>query len=48
MNERVRQECFTQSKGNMDASKKSREEGFTKRLEAFKLKMKRLYVFLLR
>lgn len=28
----------------MDASKKSREEGFTKRLEAFKLKMKRLYV----
>jgi hypothetical protein len=28
----------------MDASKKSREEGFAKRLEAFKLKLKRLYV----
>lgn len=27
----------------MDATKKSREESFTKRLEAFKLKMKRLY-----
>jgi hypothetical protein len=28
----------------MDASKKSREEGFAKRLEAFKLKLKRLCV----